>query len=232
MKKKMLAFGLGVALVSSLATAMATGTITSITASSNPTISIVYNGETQTLTDASGTVLYPISYLGSTYVPIRAVSTIFGEDVNWDGTTNTITLGAMEKQPLDLTTQISYGTDYSWKLLSASDLTVSGSDANETYASGLCFDIWNSSSSFSGYRGISLDVTGYSTLSFIAWSDIDAEIIVANGDGNTIYKQDVSANSLTPITIDITGQTTIKFGADAQKTMVNGTAKFFEPTVS
>jgi len=64
-----------------------------ISAVINQGIQIVYNGNVQTLTDANGNQVYPISYNGSTYVPIRAVSGIFGQPVNWDAANNQVILG-------------------------------------------------------------------------------------------------------------------------------------------
>ena len=64
-----------------------------ITAYLNYAITITYIGETQTLRDASGNTVYPISYDGTTYVPVRAVSNMLGIAVNWDQAAQTVTLG-------------------------------------------------------------------------------------------------------------------------------------------
>ena len=49
--------------------------------------------------DANGTVVYPISYNGTTYVPLRAVSNMMGLPVDWNGDTRTVYLGAADRQP-------------------------------------------------------------------------------------------------------------------------------------
>ena len=59
----------------------------------DPDIQLVYNGKTQTLTDANGALVYPIIYQGSTYLPVRAVAGIFGEKVDWDAATKSVILG-------------------------------------------------------------------------------------------------------------------------------------------
>ncbi len=56
-------------------------------------ITIKFDGQTQNMYNANGKQVFPISYEGTTYVPIRAVSGILGVDVEWDGATNTVLLG-------------------------------------------------------------------------------------------------------------------------------------------
>ena len=56
-------------------------------------VNIKYNGEIQTMYDANGKQVFPIMYEGTTYVPVRAVSNIFGVAVDWDGATQTVLLG-------------------------------------------------------------------------------------------------------------------------------------------
>lgn len=56
-------------------------------------ITVKYDGVEQTMYDANGKQVYPISYQGTTYVPIRAVSNMLDIDVNWDGANNTVLLG-------------------------------------------------------------------------------------------------------------------------------------------
>ena len=57
-----------------------------------PGITVKYNGEVQTMTDAAGNTVYPVSYNGTTYLPVRAVSNMLGVVVDWDGETQTVLL--------------------------------------------------------------------------------------------------------------------------------------------
>ena len=73
--------------------ANAADTLKEISAYLNYGITIKYNGEVQNLTDAGGNRVYPISYNGTTYLPVRAVGNMLGIGVEWDQATQTILLG-------------------------------------------------------------------------------------------------------------------------------------------
>lgn len=78
----------------------ASGTLQEIQAFLDPTITIKLEGEAQTFLDAKGTRVYPITYQGSTYLPVRAVAGLAGLEVNWDQATRTVELG--EAKGVDL----------------------------------------------------------------------------------------------------------------------------------
>ena len=65
-------------------TVFGTPTMKEIVAYLNYSIGIVVDGETKELHDAEGNRVYPISYNGTTYIPVRGVGTILGADVSWD----------------------------------------------------------------------------------------------------------------------------------------------------
>ncbi|MBR6253381.1 MAG: hypothetical protein IKR04_06070 [Clostridia bacterium] len=54
---------------------------------------IRYNNTFRVFKNAKGDYVYPISYNGSTYLPIRAISALFSEGITWDGEKNTVFLG-------------------------------------------------------------------------------------------------------------------------------------------
>ena len=64
-----------------------------IVAYENYAIAIKLDGEVQTPTDANGKRVYPISYQGTTYLPIRAVAKMLGIGVDWEQATQTVLLG-------------------------------------------------------------------------------------------------------------------------------------------
>ncbi|MBQ7298323.1 MAG: hypothetical protein IJW77_00595 [Clostridia bacterium] len=59
----------------------------------NYDLAIRYDGELQTMYDANGKQVVPISYNGTTYLPIRAVGNMMGIDVLWDGENYQVLLG-------------------------------------------------------------------------------------------------------------------------------------------
>ena len=59
----------------------------------NQNLAITYNGEVQRFKNVKGDIVYPISYEGTTYLPIRSISCLFKTEIEWDGSTNSIHLG-------------------------------------------------------------------------------------------------------------------------------------------
>lgn len=59
-------------------------------------IKIVIDGKEFTATDANGTVVQPMIYNGTTYLPVRAVANAFDKAVYWDGAETTVYLGKMD----------------------------------------------------------------------------------------------------------------------------------------
>ncbi|PYI52177.1 stalk domain-containing protein [Paenibacillus flagellatus] len=86
---------LGAALFVSLSfNAMGAGTLTEIEAYLNTGIKVVLNGKSFEPVDPDdGTKLVPITYRGSTYLPLRAVAEASGLQVTWDPNTETAYLG-------------------------------------------------------------------------------------------------------------------------------------------
>lgn len=58
----------------------------------NRDIQIEYKEKVRTFTDANGNVVYPLSYNGTTYLPVRAISNLYGAEIDWIGETNEITI--------------------------------------------------------------------------------------------------------------------------------------------
>ena len=63
-----------------------------ITAEVRTDYTITLDGETQTLKDGKGNTIYPLSYNGTTYLPVRAVANMAGLDVDWIKDTKTVKL--------------------------------------------------------------------------------------------------------------------------------------------
>lgn len=93
MKKKVIAVGLfGVVLLSFTAGASAASTLERISANLNHGITFLLNGSSWTPKDANGNKATPISYQGTTYVPLRAVAEATGAEVTFDSAKQQIVL--------------------------------------------------------------------------------------------------------------------------------------------
>lgn len=53
---------------------------------------IVVDDTVRVFTDANGSVVYPLLYQGTTYLPVRAIGELMGRDVSWNAGTDTVTL--------------------------------------------------------------------------------------------------------------------------------------------
>lgn len=98
MKKKLLSTGL---IAGSLALAMSVGAyaganLEEVKALLNKGIQVELQGKNIDLRDEQGDVLYPITYEGNTYLPVRAIGNAMGLSVAWDGAANKVVLGGEE----------------------------------------------------------------------------------------------------------------------------------------
>lgn len=184
MKKRVTIVVISLALALSFCTgAIASGTMQSISAYLNYGIKVLYNGQAQTLKDANGNTIYPISYNGTTYVPIRAVSNMMGIPVEWDAASNSVVLGTNPE-----------GTDFieNLKPYSSSDVDLcKASDGNPISLGGItfnsyillgCGDLWNDG--IYAYYNLG---GNYTELTFQAYSGSN-RTIVFTGDNDTLLK--------------------------------------------
>ena len=116
MKKKTLALILTLCMtvtgvVCFTAGAAAANGLQEINAYLNSNITFKLDGEEQILTDATGVRTYPITYNGTTYVPIRAVANLLGVGVDWDQATQTVLMGDPEDGVDLIDTYKAYYTD-------------------------------------------------------------------------------------------------------------------------
>lgn len=102
MKRKLMLTGL-IAAVSAFSMsigAIAATNLEEISAYLNKGITIKLKGQTWTPKDSDGNTLHPITYNGSTYLPVRAVGEAFGVKIGWNDETQTVFLGEdIARQP-------------------------------------------------------------------------------------------------------------------------------------
>ncbi|MCI7473438.1 MAG: copper amine oxidase N-terminal domain-containing protein [Clostridiales bacterium] len=217
-----LTFGFG-------AGAYAASTNQTISALLVPGLKITYNGQEQKMTDASGNPVYPISYNNTTYLPVRAVSGMIGLPIEYDADNFSVNIGA-EKQ-VDLTTRSNSGaTRRSSIITDANELKANTEDGPRVFSSGIYWDIWNGSLSASPRDAIMFNVQGYNTVTFTAWSDVNASVRVYNQEGKEFAWIDLKADVSVTKTLDLTGVSKIGFAANGP-TGDKGTLKILGPTL-
>lgn len=66
-----------------------------------PDVLVMYDFTLQNFEDANGNRVYPIIYNGTTYLPVRAISELMKEPIEWDGITKTVCIGDGVETPLE-----------------------------------------------------------------------------------------------------------------------------------
>ena len=176
MKKIIISALITTAAIAAIAvSALAVARDTTIQAILSPGITIKYNGETRTMKDVNGDVVYPILYNGTTYLPVRAVSEMLGLPVNWVNETRTVELGKSNqpKSLLDATdtgVKGSPGSTAKWeKVLNRDELPFSLDDYGNRSArhneaiKASTYYTWQTKTAFTLVRS-------YSALSFTAYN--------------------------------------------------------------
>ena len=68
---------------------------TNVRAQLRPDVTIMVDGAEKTFYTVSGQEAHPLIYNGTTYLPLRAIGELMGKNVNWDESTQTITLAGV-----------------------------------------------------------------------------------------------------------------------------------------
>ena len=66
--------------------------VSTVTAQLRPDVAIVIDGSQRVFYNAAGQQVHPISYGGTTYLPLRAIGELMGKNVDWNQDTLTVTL--------------------------------------------------------------------------------------------------------------------------------------------
>lgn len=70
-----------------------------VTAELSPDITVKIDGVERIFYNVQGQEVHPISYAGTTYVPIRSIGELMDKNVNWDEATNTASIGGARVTP-------------------------------------------------------------------------------------------------------------------------------------
>jgi len=209
-KNKTLVIITAVCVIITLATVAlaATGGLEEIKAYLNHDVKIYYNGELQTMQDANGKEVYPISYQGTTYVPIRAVSNMLDINIDWEGTTKSVFVGrsGIEKDFIEDFTP--YSSKDNAGVVSDSSITLGG-NRYKPYLSFCC----------GTYEGeLYYNLQGeYTLFSFTPFSQSDA-VFEVYGDGVLLKTIEFKGNGLmNEYSVDVTGVSQLLLRATGER---------------
>ena len=177
-----------------------------ISAYLNYGISVKYDGEEQRMYDANGQRVYPISYNGTTYVPIRAVGNMMGINVAWDGANNAVLLGktGVVYDFIDTIEPYSSNDQYGHSNWSAQHYTTS--DYRTRKIADTVYDHYIAIGDGPGY-GHFYNLEGkYTTLTFNTFSESNVTFCVYGDNEEVLAEIKVKADAL-PATykIDVSG---------------------------
>ncbi|RXZ83005.1 hypothetical protein EBB07_08855 [Paenibacillaceae bacterium] len=128
-KQKLLVTGVAAACLLSFSFgAQAASTLEKIQANLNHGIKFVLNGEAWNPKDSNGSAVVPISYKGTTYVPLRSVGEATGAEIGFDGNTQTISISTDSDQKEAVRQAFSEDTVSHIKGISASGITQNKDD--------------------------------------------------------------------------------------------------------
>lgn len=166
--------------------ANASGTLQEIKAYLNSGITVKMDGVEQVLKDANGTRIFPITYNGSTYLPVRAVSDMLGVGVDWDQATQSVLLG---KQASGVDLIDTYDIYYKQvKFTEFGQVRTSEGKTEDiagiTYSNWIYLDAsyWNGNPMVT--NSISYNLLGrHETLTFSCYSTLDTTLKILGDDG-------------------------------------------------
>lgn len=184
----------------------------------NYDLKIKYDMQEQNLFDAEGNRVYPISYNGTTYLPVRAIGNLFDVNVDWDGDTYSVLLGKTG-EIVDFIE--SFGPSYKFNMngifyyghyKSADGYHQKATIGSNEYTGYIKMKI----SDFSEDKVLaSYDLGGkYTTLQFdiISYSTKDDSISIVGDNDVVIKKIDMkNGDVLKTVTVDVTDMSQIKF---------------------
>ncbi|NMI04563.1 hypothetical protein HF638_11275 [Paenibacillus sp. SZ31] len=207
MKKKVV---LGL-MVGTLALGIGTGALAAtglepIKAYLNSKITLKMNGAKVTAKDANGKTVLPITYNGTTYLPVRAVGSLLGTEITYDSATSSVLIGGnngSSPSETDKLTLSSLGTSVlgtsAWHTKDPAETTYKGKDYKDVY---LHTDSVKQGNDFQIMTGKT-----YSSLHLeLAALQGNQEIQVINQDNTVLKKLSLAPGSgLVSLDVDVSG---------------------------
>lgn len=154
-------------------------------------IDIVVDGEVKELHDANGNRVYPISYNGTTYVPVRGIGDILGVKVEWDSKEGNVVITTENKQVKEVeNVELLKGLDKSanscYVIKEESQKSVKVNNQDIKFENGLyCKMISNQDFHIKDFISVPMD-KGVKKISFEAYSDVNSSVNIFNQQGKLL----------------------------------------------
>ena len=184
-------------------------------------INIVIDGKEFTCTDANGAVVNPMIYNGTTYIPVRAVSSAFGKAVYWNGETSTVYLGNMDGKLEKPTAKFADLTNIAHGKWSFDKLNGTRDNYDNYYDGAYVCDVISYDAMFSNCCEFLLDgkYSKFKATLFVRDGIVvpDTAVMAIIADGKEIYRTTPGMTKVSKpidIEVDVTGVNHIKFEFD------------------
>lgn len=176
------------------------------------TIAIKMDGEIAIPTDVNGNRVYPVTYNGTTYLPIRAVSKLVGLEVDWDQANQTVLLGK-PSDGVDLIDTYKYyyqSFSGSKQYQTADKQTTTISGINCSHWTEVRFGSWWNKGDTSH---VSYNIEGkYKTLTFQYYAEKDTKLRVLGDNDYLLFEADVKGGQLAKTaTVDLLATSQLTF---------------------
>ncbi len=204
-----------------------------ISALLNGDLKIIFNGEEQVLKNANGERVYPISYEGTTYLPVRAVANLVKLPVSYNQEKYAVELGSKVEYTNLVDLKHERATKYNYIINDDSLLSfrAKGSTDAKRYNNGLIFNMLTGAFSDSEYTRCYFDVDGFSDLKFtIAAKKNFANVVVYDENSSLIATFDVEEGNVIEKEIRIKGAKKIAIVANTKQSQ-QGQMMIYEPMV-
>ena len=226
MKQKKIILALALTLLCGITIgANASNGLQTISAYLNSNVTVKLDGEAQTFLNEQGNRVYPITYDGSTYLPVRAVAGLVGLEVNWDQATQTVLLGKAKGVDLIDT--------YKCYFLQEFQQVQSVDKADSRDVSGVSYSHWlYVHGAPRGVYGVaSFNLAGkFNTVTFTYYSNTDITLHVLGDNESVLAEIPIKGGAVAqtiPVNLLGTSQLTFKnveeLGSGAQLYIVNTT---------
>ncbi len=195
MKKKTLALILTLCMtvtgvVCFAAGAAAAGGLQEIKAYLNSGISLKLDGVEKVITDASGVRTYPISYNGTTYLPVRSIAELLGVEVGWDQATASVLLG--KQGEVDL-----IDTYKAYSIKGQASQQIQSSEGKTENIGGVDVSHWLYLGYYGSYKEAHFNLGGrYTSITFQVYAAHDMTLTIYGDDGFLLAEIPVTGSAV------------------------------------